>query len=595
MPGKRKVDDMSVSEPQEKLSKKAKLKLARERAAEFAKRDKERLQAKKAGKAPTLKSSSTPKASSTPKNVATTPTSTIKSPKMSNSERKKIAKQNAKEFAARDKATLAKKKAAASSPFYKSESPKPPPVNQNLGAVIDPSQVQAYEQMRQVQQVAQQQQVIAQQQTLNRTISVQSDDEEDNEDDIPPPPPALMAQVSTQVLLNARKATVVDSEDEAENAEEIEPLVSNEISDIPKPEPIREMEPPVDETKPKSGWLSKVFYLTVIAAVGIGFVTLDVPSMDLSSIELPSFELPSIDFLISPDEDVLEEIPCYLDEYATGCANGGVPCPSCGVCEGGKLIHCRNSFQEVSDRGDKCELGEDNVRMKHVLIDALVELSMTICDQSFRPLFPYNELQQAHPEILPQESQDLIEALKIEGFGVREMDNLLVGLPEDFKMSLPLYCTLGNIGQWLLQEVGLLLLGILKFVATNFIGFVSSYPKQSGVMLVLFIVINKIRSYLAHRKKIQKDIIQTRKIAYKTLEESAGVEHYATHIRDEIAMALYPDSKKLRLEMQKKVWPKIVDDIKRDTRVRKFQKMNRDGRTRDMWQWTAASKPSTQS
>lgn len=73
------------------------------------------------------------------------------------------------------------------------------------------------------------------------------------------------------------------------------------------------------------------------------------------------------------------------------------------------------------------------------------------------------------------------------------------------------------------------------------------------------------------------------------------MEHWAIHIRDEIALALYPDSKKLRLELQKRVWPKIVDDLKRDTRIRKCQKVNEDGKVWDKWQWTAAAKTPSQS
>mmetsp|Transcript_9968 Transcript_9968/g.24886 ORF Transcript_9968/g.24886 Transcript_9968/m.24886 type:complete len:580 (+) Transcript_9968:141-1880(+) len=577
MPGKRKANDMSSSEPEEKLSKKAKLKLARERAAAFAKRDKEKIQKAKKGGA------SSPKAAASAQNndmAVESPSPAKKSPdkKLSLSERKKIAQQNAKEFAARDKANLKSKKKAAS------------PSPSSLGAAIDSTQVQAYEQMRQMQQVVQQQQqqLIAQQQMLmqkspiNSAISVDSDNEKEIEEDVPPPPPALMAQVSQQVLLNA-KEKVIDSEDEPENAGETSPMIPTESSDVPKTQSTSQ---PLEATKPKSRWLPKLAFLIVVAAVAVSFVMLDVPFPEIT----PSLPSPT-----SP-EAVPEIIPCYFnsDEYEEeeSCANdsSGIPCPRGGVCEGGKLIGCDNSFQAVSERGGKCVLGEDYIAMKIVLMDQLVHHSSKICDHSSKPSFKYTMVQKSQPEILAEESEELIDALKDEGFVVYERDGLYVGLPEDFEVKLPLYCTLGNIGQWLLQEVGLLLLGVLRFAATNFIGFVSAYPKPSGVIFVLYILFSKIRRYRANKKKLQEDIIQTRKIAYKTLEESSGVEHCATHIRDEIAMALYPDSKKLRLELQKRVWPKIVDDVKRDTRVRKFQTLNRDGKTRDMWQWTAATK-----
>jgi len=423
--------------------------------------------------------------------------------------------------------------------------------------------------------------MLMQKSPINAAISVDSDDEKEIEEDVPPPPPALMAQVSQQVLLNA-KEKVIDSEDETENAEETSPMIPTESSDVPKPE----SDQPLEATKPKSRWLPKLAFLIVVAGVAISFVMLDVPLPEMT----PSLPSP-------PSPDVIpEETPCYFnsDEYEEeeSCVNdgSGIPCPTGGLCEGGKLIGCDNSFQAVSERGDKCVLGDDYIPMKIVLMDQLVHHSSRICDHSSKPSFKYTMLQKNQPEILAEESEELIDALKDEGFVVYERDGLYVGLPEDFKVKLPLYCTLGNIGQWLLQEIGLLLLGVLRFAATNFLGFVSAYPIPSGVIFVFYILFSKIRRYRANKKKVQEDIIQTRKIAYKTLEESSGVEHCATHIRDEIAMALYPDSKKLRLELQKKVWPKIVDDVKRDTRVRKFQRLNRDGKTRDMWQWTAATK-----
>lgn len=624
MPGKRKANDMSPGEPQEKLTKKAKLKLARERAAQFAQRDKERIESRKSPKPKAPPKVAKNVVEKKPVKVATKSVH-----KLTLAERRKIASLNAKEFAARDRAGLeSKKKVASPSPMegvehtqvppsavYPHKVPGTVPNQQNFGAVIDPNQVAEYERMRQMQYLVMQQQIATQQhQELmqqhaaaakqkrspaaaqhqvsgispkNAAIASESVDDnnfvgEMNEEDLPPPPPALMAQVSQQVLFNAKNEDVddvnpVSTEDEGQNEGKEDQTIAD------------------DNSKVKTRWISKIFSVFIVG-VAIVSIILMVPA--------PSF---TENTLSLPDDTMIPKEPlCFLSsdsefegEYEEACSNGsgGIQCPTGGVCEGGKLVACENYYQAVSDRGEKCVLNDSFIVMKNALINQLVSHASQICEQSSKPSFKYatlqKELQPTNVEdevILEDESEDLVEALMDEGFVIHERDGLYVGLPEGFKVNLPIYCFLGNIGQWLLQEFGLLLLGILRFASANLLGFVSAYPKPSGVILFLLLVVTKFRQRRAAKKKRQDDIIRTRNIAYKTLEESCGMEHCVSHIRDEIAMALYPDSKKLKRELQKNVWPKIVDDVKRDTRVRKFQTFNKDGKTRDMWQWTAASK-----
>ena len=633
MPGKRKANDMSPGEPQEKLTKKAKLKLARERAAQFAQRDKERIESRKSPK-PTAPPKVKPKVAKNiveKKPVATKPVkvATKSVHKLTLAERRKIASENAKEFAARDRAGLEfKKKVASPSPMEGVEHTQVPssavypplipgivPNQQTFGAAIDPNQVAEYERMRQMQYLVMQQQMATQQQQelmqqhaaaakqklspaaaqrqvsgisrKNAAIASESVDDnnfvgEMNEEDLPPPPPALMAQVSQQVLFNAKNedaddANPVSTEDEGQYGGKEDQTIAD------------------DNSKVKTRWISKMTAVFIVGAAVVSIILM-VPT--------PSFteNMPSL-----PDDTMIPKEPlCFLSsdsefegEYEEACSNGsgGIQCPTGGVCEGGKLVACENDYQAVSDRGGKCVLDDSFIAMKTALINQLVSHASQICEQSSKPSFKYTmlqkELQPTNVEdeiILADESEDLVKALIDEGFVVYERDGLYVGLPEDFEVNLPIYCFLGNVGQWLLQELGLLLLGILRFASSNLLGFVSSYPTPSGVILFLLLVVTKFRQRRAAKKKRHEDIIRTRNIAYKTLEESCGVEHCVSHIRDEIAMAMYPDSKKLKRELQKYVWPKIVDDVKRDTRVRKFQQFNKDGKTRDMWQWTAASK-----
>lgn len=558
-------------------SKKERLQAARERAAQFAERDKEKLERKRKSnadsKASPRKKAKTSKIEESP--AKQTAAMAKKSPKNKSTpaERKKIARENAKAFAERDRVGLKSRKKTDNSNAASS----------TFGAVIDPNQVAAYEEQAQVQFVAMMQ---TDQQRLQKGKNGSNDDsDEEIDEEVMPAPPKLMAQVSQQVLWNAQNEGIVEDSEQKEWEEDH--VISSDNTGVSHTDPSIETVANAQVNNSQAWRFAKrtLVITFVIAAFS-------------SIIMLP---MPSAENMVAPeDTEAPKESFCYFNsnpDHEKGCSENisGMQCPEGAECHGGKVITCRNVFQDVSDNGDKCVLREEHLVMKAALMDQLVSHTSQICETSSKPSFKYITLQKGQPDILEDENEDLAKALSDEGFVIYERDVLYVGLPEGFKVNLPIYCFLGNIGQWILQEIGLLLLGILRFSTSNLLGFVTTYPKLSVLILCLLFVIMKFRKYRATKKKRQNDTTRMRDIAYKTLEESGGIEHCAVHIRDEIAMALYPNSKKSRLELQKHIWPKIVDDIKRDTRVRKFQTFNKDGNTREMWQWTAARKSTKKS
>jgi len=415
-------------------------------------------------------------------------------------------------------------------------------------------------------------------------------EEEMDKDDTCPPPtePLTQAQVSQLVLSNAQKD--LENTDHSSAEEDNEGVRSELVDGAVKIEEYSESihiadenEKELETTKQKSKW-RQVSVAILIAALAVVFIQV---SPGLSTEES-----------LSPDNDLMvpEEALCYLNsdsELEETCLDGSSSalCPKGGLCQGGKLVGCENMFQDVSDQEDKCVLTEEYIPMKVAIMDQLVSHASQICDQSSKPKFKYAMLQAGQSSIPEDETQDLIEVLIDEGFIVDERESLYVGLPEGFKTNLPFYCTLGNVVQWFLEKIGLLILGLFG----SAFSFAWAYKKLSFIFGILLFCGQKYRNHLASKARRQKDIKRTRELAYQTLEDSPGVEHWAIHIRDEIALALYPDSKKLRLELQKRVWPKIVDDLKRDTRIRKCQKVNEDGKVWDKWQWTAAAKTPSQS
>mmetsp|Transcript_854 Transcript_854/g.1813 ORF Transcript_854/g.1813 Transcript_854/m.1813 type:complete len:742 (-) Transcript_854:207-2432(-) len=433
------------------------------------------------------------------------------------------------------------------------------------------------------------------------SASVPVKKEPSNGEEICPPPtePLTQAQVSEMVLLNARKDTEKNysSSEQEDYQEEKNDEEGTETPQVINPEAVHsaveiEKDPdPVDvvveshsvpqELKHGRGWLQ--VSAAIIVAIG-------------AMVSIHVFPELFTNKLLSPDNDLIGSTLCFFNiesEVDGICSDGNnaAACPVGGLCKGGKLIGCENTFQDVSDKGDECVWAEEYLPMKIAITDQLVSHTSQICDRSSKPRFKYAMLQAGNAAIPEEETLDLIEALIDDGFIVDDKDGLYLGLPEGFDVRLPVHCTLGNIGQWFLEKVGLLILGLFGSVCS----FVWAYKKLSLIIATLIFCGRKYRRHVASKARRQEDIKRTRALTYKTLEDSPGVEHWAIHIRDEIALALYPDSKKLRLELQKRVWPKIVDDVKRDTRIRKFQKVNEDGKVWEKWQWTAATKTPSQS
>ncbi|VEU40823.1 unnamed protein product [Pseudo-nitzschia multistriata] len=744
MPGKRKADDMASSESRDRPSKAARLKAARERASQYAKRDKESLEKQKAKKNAPAASQKHTKATTTeaaaPKAAAT------KSPDktMSTAERKRVARENAKKFAARDMKKLESKKKSSPSAVglkkerksketkqlrkssgkqQKTEAIAPlaldpaetnrtahsiepmrvvestpsqgnfphiasyqntMPNYQNFGVDTDPTQIAslqhhiqqhqfqqhqlhqhqiqhqmqiqrmqelAWRQQQQEQREALQQLMLQrqQQEELMKAVSIpmfQEDSElfsasqidktvfssdsiapqaatKNNEshvlpsassdpniatkaevDDVgkrPPSDPSAQTEVSQVISSNALIGTddsvhqsspekekdnkegkekhAVD--DENGNTEPITSALGIEEHSEPSQNAV-ENEEKVESTKRKMNWRQTSVAVIVALLAIVFFQIVPAPNTDVSQIpdENSTDSKEMLCYFDFPESEV--DVPCLLD------GNEGVECPERGVCENGYFVGCVNQFENRSDQGDKCVLNED---LKRAITNQLMRQASQICDQTSEPKFKYSMLQEIDSAI-PETNDDVQKVLREVGFVVEEReDGLYVALPEDFNMSLPIHCAIGNIGQWFLEKLGLLILGLFGSACS----FAWAYKKLSLAFATLFLCGMKYHDHLATKARRQEDVKRTRALAYKTLEESPAVDHWAIHIRDEIALALYPDSKKLRLTLRKDVWPKIVDDVKRDTRIRKCQKLNEDGNVWDKWQWTAVAKSSSES
>jgi hypothetical protein len=431
--------------------------------------------------------------------------------------------------------------------------------------------------------------------TTTMPVSSQPMDDDDDDDDYVPPPPALMQQISQQVLLNERDLPADNDDDDIflqDDDVQEGSLVADTHAEI--------QDPPIELQEQTARWFScgQVFFLILI--ISIISVVANIPDSPTPSFkeveETSSNEVVVNDSQCFLDSEVPDIDPESEDEYIASCSesNNGVTCPSGGVCEGGKLVDCRNMFQDVSKKGDRCILSEKYLSMGMTITNELVSHASRKCNKYPEPI-KYDMLKDKHPDILVDGSQEFIDALEGHGYQIdKKKDGLYLDLPENFNLNLPGYCQLGDAGHWLLEKVGLFLWNITSIVLTtfwyNFWGLVTNYPMLAGPGLCVFVCVLMYCKRRAKKEQREIDTVKLRNMTYDTLKAGSNTSHIVLHIRDEIAHTIHPISRKQRQILITEIWPKVVYVVKYDTRVRKTKRVV-DGNTRDVWQWVAAETP----
>mmetsp|Transcript_37619 Transcript_37619/g.42414 ORF Transcript_37619/g.42414 Transcript_37619/m.42414 type:complete len:584 (-) Transcript_37619:322-2073(-) len=366
------------------------------------------------------------------------------------------------------------------------------------------------------------------------------------------PPPTLQAQISQQVLVNARDFDDDNKSDEDvllndDNQEESSAVDNNvEIINPPMHDNGNELE--LQKHKPNYRFLISMIVLLIIICI--------------------CYTAPAFDEGEKISSIVVNKHQCFLKN----------------------LADCPNKFQDLSDKEDQCILINKYSLMVTTITNHLVNHASKSCNKVAETI-EYAMLKREHSEILVEESPELIDAMKCEGYRISgEGDSLYLGLPENFNLNLPFYCKLGDTAHSILETIGSLLLNIISIIVINYWGFLKNYPKLSGSGLFGFGVFLVTRKRRVKREQRERKIDQVRGETDNVLKGNPAVGHIVLHIRDEIAMQLYPHSRKERQSLINEIWPKIVNIVQYDTRVRKTKRMV-DGKPRDVWQWVAVETP----
>ena len=308
------------------------------------------------------------------------------------------------------------------------------------------------------------------------------------------------------------------------------------------------------------------------------------------------------------DEQVeLRMPPCFIsnpfeeDQVFEKCdrAVGEIYCPDGGVCSRGQLKSCVDPFYEVSERRDECVVSgatnETLAKVEALLAEWTVKhtCSLAGCAHAINNpenRAPFFDVALVKEEIdVPESLLSLSDSFVIlSGSG-----ESMIGLTDDYldnRLVVPLWC-----------YFGLLLFSTFEFVVSSFVvigtwvtafalNITMTYPLASVACFLTLWAIFAIRNRRRNSKQLRQDVVTARELTYGKLVENVSMEHFVIHLRDEVAMELYPASKSKRAYVINKVWPRVVVDVKHDNRVLKSTKMWQ-GTPRDAWQWTASTTP----
>jgi hypothetical protein len=298
--------------------------------------------------------------------------------------------------------------------------------------------------------------------------------------------------------------------------------------------------------------------------------------------------------------------PCFIDSlhvndasetiYSCDAVLEPIPCPDFGFCAGGRLISCRDTHFEVSPDSRCCILSKaSNDTLSDVealLVDWMIQNSCPMTGkvrslpQSESALFPLSEVQEKFPSIDPllvSFSRNLqVQIDDDAGHVVIGLSNTYV----DSEFRLPFTCRLTLL---LLEVANIIWSTASSIVATTFfiaLKISMAHPVQAAISLLVLWLLIRIRCAMLYRKRLIQNVVEVRDLCYQKLMVDPSLEHTVLHLRDGIAMDMYPSSREGRAYVIAKVWPKVVVDVRQDNRVAKYSDKV-GGKPRDIWQWAA--------
>mmetsp|Transcript_24277 Transcript_24277/g.43904 ORF Transcript_24277/g.43904 Transcript_24277/m.43904 type:complete len:258 (-) Transcript_24277:179-952(-) len=154
-------------------------------------------------------------------------------------------------------------------------------------------------------------------------------------------------------------------------------------------------------------------------------------------------------------------------------------------------------------------------------------------------------------------------------------------LPISFSCWMWLLCwdLWGVLAGWVQSRV-VDLVGLLWSLAVT-------YPMYFGAFVCMVWGVSFVRRKRMERLELREQVQQVRELAYDKLIGCEDEGGYASpFLRDDVSFDLYPSSVKRRKYVSTTVWPRVMAQVRLDSRVRKSHRQV-DGVLLEQWEWIA--------
>jgi len=308
-----------------------------------------------------------------------------------------------------------------------------------------------------------------------------------------------------------------------------------------------------------------------------------------------------------PDARTVVKVPpCFMDNPENQIQNGDIivscdeslpkqPCPQGATCAAGLISGCPGSHFEVSEAGNACVLSSSAnstlSKVEATLADWTVQSMCSKCEfarksESNVPRFTISKL---HEETNVSLLGDILPLSPMFELSHDDEDGeRLVQLSDEYrkkKLQVSLSCYTGLF-------LSALIFGcwnLIVWVIANSLGTVFDlciyYPLTVIGCAVALWVFRSRQNHKVEHEHLLQDVVRVRQMVYEQLMNDCA-EHAVLHLRDGIAMDMFPTSHADRSYLIKQVWPRVVGDVRLDNRIAKCNKLC-GGRPRDIWQWVA--------
>mmetsp|Transcript_16485 Transcript_16485/g.32754 ORF Transcript_16485/g.32754 Transcript_16485/m.32754 type:complete len:1144 (+) Transcript_16485:178-3609(+) len=332
--------------------------------------------------------------------------------------------------------------------------------------------------------------------------------------------------------------------------------------------------------------------------------------------------------------------PTYVELAKSGVEGttaGSLPCPMGGTCLGGYLRNCAatsvsSSQMDFSEDMTSCVFTPEAQEFVMSIVRTLAELTVEAkCSCGWRALLPGMTTLDAGNETCGLKKEEIHRrpggSMFVAAPAVtRRMNQRAAGMDGDTcavsdvrqfvgmlpeldvvvdgaadllslgpraslsHLQIPPACWMWDVLIDILLACISVPLWVLSFLYRTTTAVFLAYPTASVASSLFFWLANCIVTNRRSRSRDRASVSELRDEAYARLIDVRCIA--AAHLRDELAMQLHPSDSAKRRRMTLILWPKVVVEVRSDSRVKQVERLGVGGQVEEHWEWIAPVTPS---